>query len=58
MLRIQLKKKQNPKVAKLENVYEEAYEYFISGGMIENMSYNDAYYVQQMINYIEELRRR
>jgi hypothetical protein len=58
MIRIQLKRKQNKEVSKLENVYEEAYEYFISGGMIENMSYNDAYYVKQMINYIEELRHR
>lgn len=53
---LRFKNKVSPRLQKLANEYEDAYEYFISAGMIENLHGNDAYYVEQLINYIEELR--
>lgn len=53
-----LKKKPTAEVKRLEKVYEEAYEYYISAGMIDNLSFHDAYFVQELLAYIDELRRQ
>jgi hypothetical protein len=51
-----VRKRMSPSIKKLEDQYEEAYEYFVSAGMIENLHGSDAYHVERLIDYIEALR--